>query len=288
MVVYQKSAYMDFNQLFPDNREIGETTLRQCQLVMLRILKILDYLCNKHQIRYFLTGGSMLGAIRHHGFIPWDDDLDVGMTRENFEKFVKYAVPELPDDIFFQTSETDIHFPNCIHVDAKLRDKYSSYDDMESKNKKWHKGLQVDIFVYDKAFFPNKLLIILQNKILRLLKNNTRRAKLLKWISKYSPFSHVYASNYFQSFSVFLKIGAPYRREKEASNLMKTRFEDMQVYITTEWDTCLKRQYGNYMQLPPLEKQKGHHSESLPDPFHPCDHKEILHWKERKSAPAIS
>ncbi len=79
---------MNFTQLFPDNREDGETPLRQCQLVMLRMLKIFDFLCAKHQIKYFLIGGSLLGAIRHKGFIPWDDDLDVAMTRDNYTKFL--------------------------------------------------------------------------------------------------------------------------------------------------------------------------------------------------------
>src|ERR687885_2300401 len=100
---------MDFDKLFPDNRETGETLIRQCQLVMLRMLKVVDYLCTKYNIQYFLTGGTMIGAVRHQGFIPWDDDLDIGMTRPEYEKFVRLAVPELPYDIFFQTPETDIY-----------------------------------------------------------------------------------------------------------------------------------------------------------------------------------
>src|ERR671920_2056782 len=97
---------IDFNTLFPDVREKGENRLKQCHLVMIRMLKILDYLCTKHDIQYFLTGGSLLGAIRFKGIIPWDDDMDIGMTRENYEKFVQLAVPELPKDIFFQNDET--------------------------------------------------------------------------------------------------------------------------------------------------------------------------------------
>lgn len=84
----------NFDQLFPDNRETGDTPLRQCQLVMLRMLKNFDYLCKKHGIKYFLTGGSLIGAVRHNGFIPRDDDLDVGMTRRNYELFVQKAVNE--------------------------------------------------------------------------------------------------------------------------------------------------------------------------------------------------
>ncbi len=118
---------INFSVLFPDEREKDESPLRQCQLVMLRMLKIFDYLCMKHDIKYFLTGGSLLGAVRHQGFIPWDDDLDVGMTRDNYEKFSKYAVPELPEDIFFQNQHTDIYYRKTSNVDARLRDKYSSY-----------------------------------------------------------------------------------------------------------------------------------------------------------------
>ena len=162
---------MDFDTLFPDEREKGETRLRQCQLVMLRLLKIMDYLCSRHGIQYFLTGGTLIGAVRHKGFIPWDDDLDIGMTRENYEKFVKYAVPELPNDIFFQIRETDKYYPAYHCVDAKLRDKYSSYirEESERNRYKWQNGIQLDIFVYDKAFLPNKFLIYALNRAIKLL-----------------------------------------------------------------------------------------------------------------------
>lgn len=268
---------MHFDQIFPDNRETGETRLKQCQLVMLRMLKILDYLCNKYDIQYFLTGGSLLGAVRHQGFIPWDDDLDVGMTRENYEKFVEYAVPQLPKDIFFQNRETDPHYPYIEMVEARLRDKYSSY---ATSNNKFHEGLQVDIFVYDCSFFSNRFLIIVENIILGLLSSDRRRAQVLKWIEKYSPFSHVYASSYLQNLGMLKRLGT-YKTREEISRLIRTPFEDMEVYIPTGWDKFLKRQYGNYMKLPPVEAQMGHHSKDLPDPFVPCNHKDILYWKEK-------
>jgi len=97
----------DFFEVFPDEREKGDSQLRKCQLVMLRMLKILDFLCVRHEVKYFLVEGSLRGAILYHGFLPWDDDLDIGMTRDNYEKFVEKVVPELPNDIFFQNDETD-------------------------------------------------------------------------------------------------------------------------------------------------------------------------------------
>jgi len=271
---------MNFVDLFPDEREEGNTLIRQCQLVMLKMLKILDYLCAKHQIQYFLVGGSLLGAIRHQGFIPWDDDLDVGMTRENYEKFVKYAVPELPNDIFFQNNDTDPEYKYAEMVEARLRDKYSSYT---RKNHKFHEGLQVDIFVYDRAFLPHNFFIILQNLLLGFLNSDRKRATVLSWIAKYSPLRLVYASSYLQKLGMW-KFGTNYIKGKEIDKLVRTPYEDMQVLIPAGWDHCLKRQYGNYMKMPPVEKQNGHHSiEDLPDPFTPCPHTEILYWKDRNN-----
>jgi lipopolysaccharide cholinephosphotransferase len=281
---------MDFNTLFPDEREKGETPLRQCQSVMLRMLKIFDYLCNKHRIQYFLVGGSLLGAIRHQGFIPWDDDLDVGMTRREYEKFVQYAVPELPQDIFFQTPETDSHFPSCVRVETRLRDKYSSYNSKD-KSRKWHHGLMLDIFIYDKAYLPHNIFIFGLNRSLQIFfwkvgpknKNNQYRSSVLNWISKYVPLPFVYASCFICS-SEMIKMGTNFIRAKEIAEVEKVKFEDMEVFIPKGWDACLRRQYGNYMQLPPAEQRVGLHSKGLPDPFTPCEHEEILNWKNKESA----
>lgn len=268
---------MEFDKMFPDNREMGDNVLRQSQLVMLRMLKIFDYLCERHGIKYFLTGGSLIGAVRHKGFIPWDDDLDVGMTRENYEKFIRLAVPELPNDIFFQNPQTDPYYPQNTNVEARLRDKYSSYSHIGKPNNKWHEGLQVDLFVYDRAFLPKNFFIVTQNKLLNLLKSDNKRAKILKWIAKYSPVTLAYSSNFLQDYG----ITGTYITEKEYAHLIKTKFEDMEAYIPEGWDSYLKRQYGDYMQLPPAEKRVSNHK-VIVDPFTPCGHREILVWQKEK------
>jgi len=288
---------MDFDHLFPDEREKGDTRTRQCQLVMLRMLKILDYLCSKHKIEYFVTGGTMLGAIRHQGFIPWDDDLDVGMTRDNYDKFVQNAVPELPNDIFFQTDETDSGYPSCHIMEAKLRDKYSSY----SGKKDWHNGLQIDISIYDRAYLPHNFFIYLMNRSLLFFfkkKGNRKRAKVLRWISRYSPIPLVYSCSFIFGFEM-VKLGTNYLKAKEIASVRRIKFEDMETFIPAGWNAYLGRRYGNYMQLPPIEKQRGHHSNNnymqlapsekenlsetnIPDPFKPCNHKEILQWESER------
>lgn len=274
---------MNFNQLFPDDREKGDTSLRQCQLVMLRMLKILDYLCNKHEIKYFLMAGSLLGAVRHKGFIPWDDDLDVGMTRENYEKFVNKAVSELPGDIFFQTAQTDTYYPQFDYVDAKLRDKYSHYSYPEKKSNHWHEGFQVDIFVFDRSFLPHTYFIVTQNFLLKLLGKSSRRVKVVKWIAQYVPLPLVYANNFLNNFGQ-LNFRSIYRKKEEVRKLSKAKFEDMEASTPTDWNACLTRDYGkNYMQLPPLEKRLSHHKVGY-NPFTPCEHEEVLNWKERKQS----
>jgi lipopolysaccharide cholinephosphotransferase len=285
-----KRTMTDFDTLFPDKREEGETPIRQCQLVMLRMFKIFDYLCLKHNIKYFLTGGSLLGAIRHQGFIPWDDDFDIGITRDNYEKFVRLAVPELPYDIFFQTPETDMYYAACEKSEAKIKDKYSTYrlSEAQKKYKKNHQGLQLDLFVYDRAYLPHNVFLYALNRLLEVMfwkvgpnnTNNEKRACVLKFIAKYSPIPLVWASSFIIRRKM-IKLGQSYKTNKEIADVLRVKFEDGEAYIPVGWESYLKRMYGDYMKLPPVEMRNGHF-QGIPDPFTPCEHSEILYWKDRK------
>ncbi len=79
-----------------------------------------------------------------------------------------------------------------------------------------------------------------------------------------------------------IRLGQCYKTEKELSQLIRTKFEDMEVLIPVGWEIYLKRMYGDYMKLPPVNQQMGHHSADIPAPFTPCEHSEILYWKDRK------
>jgi hypothetical protein len=78
-----------------------------------------------------------------------------------------------------------------------------------------------------------------------------------------------------------IKLGANYFKKKELSTLVKTKFEDIETYIPIGWHSYLKRRYGNYMIIPQVDKQKGHHGADVPDPFNPCNHANVLHWKSK-------
>ena len=135
---------IDYNDIFPDQRDQGESNIRTCQLVLLRMLRILDYLCRQENIAYWLTGGALLGAVRHGGFIPWDSDIDIGLTEENYKKLHR-IIPLLPDDIFFQTPRTDPYYSSKLL--SKLRDRYSNYSEYQNNHPStnWQNGLQVDL-----------------------------------------------------------------------------------------------------------------------------------------------
>lgn len=116
--------------------------LRRAQLVMLRLLKIFDDVCARHGLSYWLDAGTLLGAARHGGFIPWDDDVDVMMPVDDYRRFLEIGPRELPFDIFLQTKETDpLHEISW----AKLRDRFSYMDDPGGPYP-YSQGIPIDIF----------------------------------------------------------------------------------------------------------------------------------------------
>lgn len=107
-----------------DRRGEAQNVLRQCQLVQLYLLEILDEICKKHGLKYYLDFGTLLGALRHDGAIPWDDDLDVSMPIEDYGKFLAVAAGELPRGILLQTPESNGGFFTTI---SRIRDCKSFY-----------------------------------------------------------------------------------------------------------------------------------------------------------------
>ena len=145
----------------PDIRSYEKYRNRQAQLVMARMLRIFDLLAQKHGIDYWIFGGTLLGAARHHGFIPWDYDVDIEMPLEDYVKFFQVAADQLPPDIFFQNSISEPAFPRNLDGyhkheivgiyeatwNPRLRDRNSCYKYCIVHDCKWHDGLMIDMFV---------------------------------------------------------------------------------------------------------------------------------------------
>ena len=116
--------------------------LRPCQLKQLAILVEIDRICRKHHIDYWLESGTLLGAVRHGGFIPWDDDIDVGMMLPEVERFKQVAPKELPETMVLQTPET---MPEAKEPIIKVRDLNSFFVEPGDRfNADYPKGLFVD------------------------------------------------------------------------------------------------------------------------------------------------
>ncbi|MDE5990369.1 MAG: LicD family protein, partial [Clostridia bacterium] len=90
---------------------MDKDVLRKVQLLQLKIAKEIKRICDKNNIDYILDSGTLLGAVRHKGFIPWDDDMDIAMTREEYNRFIDVAKIELGEEYFFQTWDTDNNYP---------------------------------------------------------------------------------------------------------------------------------------------------------------------------------
>ena len=154
---YQDRIHHSINQMqrfrekYQDQRLNFDSPLDQCHCILLRMMKIIHDLCKQHNVRYWLHSGSLIGAIRHKGFIPWDGDIDIALLPEDMEKFQERVVPDLPGDLHFQSPSTSKHYKSNDMY--KIRDtfsvysEYTSYIDTDLKDNISH-AVQIDLFLF--------------------------------------------------------------------------------------------------------------------------------------------
>ena len=126
--------------------------LRRMQHRMTEMLGEIDKICRRHNLKYWLCSGTLLGCVRHGGYIPWDDDLDIEMLREDYEKLLKILPEELPEHLKLQTPDTD---PGYFFQFAKVRDTRSYLEETNDYDRIFQlKGIFIDIFPYEKMPLP--------------------------------------------------------------------------------------------------------------------------------------
>ncbi len=259
---------------------------RRMQLIELDMLVELDRVCRANEIDYVLFGGSMLGAVRHRGYIPWDDDADIVMLRQDYERFKQHIGELDPAICYFQDHDTD---PEYRWGYGKLRRTGTKYVRVGQEHLKCKTGIFIDIFPLDDI--PTSLLgQILQDrwcyclrKILwsEAAKYQTRGLwrlwfTLLSGIPVSIPFaafrrmerkSDNASSNRVRCLA-FPATGTLYRKNplKERYGMPKEWFKDRalysfegkQLYGSRDYDSVLRYIYGDYMQLPDEEGRKQH------------------------------
>lgn len=260
--------------------ELTNDVLRKLQLNGLELLVEFDRICRKYKIDYALSGGSLLGAIRHKGFIPWDDDIDVAMTREQYNRFFEAAEKELDkDNYFLQEYRTDKYYRWGW---PKLRLLGTDYVRTGQERLKYKRGVFMDILIRDNVpdgrlrRLIHKFECFAIRKILysELGKTNERNCLLRLWykilflIPRKCIFSCLnYVANHENKHRTELnrtltipciekgiKFGIPSSLHDE---YVDVEFEGMLFKTYKNYVTYLEMAYGDYMQLPPEEKRHG-------------------------------
>ena len=262
-------------------------TLRKVQLSMLDILKEVDRVCQKHGINYWLTSGTLLGAIRHNGFIPWDDDLDIAMLRKDYDRFCEVAQKEFGDRFFLQNWKTEKTYGLPF---SKVRKNGTEYVEAGSQDTYTNHGLYIDVFCFENYPEDKKR----QNLIWHHM-NVTYRLILVKcgykpwvkgdctiwkkWIA-YLPFRlislckslTVLKKEYMQAVEIANGENTPrvfnsdvpgsFKMPLDRKGFMQTElhpFEDCEFPIPVGYDVYLRTVYGDYMTPPPVGQRENRH-----------------------------
>lgn len=266
---------------------ISPETLEKLKLTLIEMMRDIDQICKENELEYFLIGGTLLGAVRHKGFIPWDDDLDIAMPRKDYEKLIQIFKKNENNKYFLQSIETD---KNYWLPFAKVRKRNTLFDDLPTRNVKSHRGIFIDIFPLDDAYDENNTKQNLKVKFAKLLKRIAdfkTTAKVTKEISglKKSIIKNVVAIMFkpisthrllkLQKYIItnladedslyFINVGSQYSFKKQTMPKSayypstELKFESLTLKAPSEYIYFLERIYGkNYMELPPEDKRKTH------------------------------
>ena len=275
---------------------MDDSSLRKLQLFELGILKDIDKVCKKNNIRYFLYAGTCLGAVRHKGFIPWDDDIDIAMHVADYVRFLEISQKELGEEYFLQTHDTDPDYPFMF---AKIRKNHTTMIPSWKKDYSGHHGIWVDInpliYVSSKLDFRLKRYMITYTNMLCL--NGPVYLSEKKWKKqqkKYIPYLLLLSTRLFSPkmrnmLAAKIRNRLLFAKEQQyMSGVWGTitsyapakayqgdpvilPFEDGLFPVPPDYDAALTGWYGDYMTPPPPEQQVSKHGDLFIDYEHSWD-----------------
>ncbi len=261
--------------------ELDDEKLKKIHDVELELLQEFDRICKKNNLNYTVTGGTLLGAVRHGGFIPWDDDADVVMMRKDYDRFQKICEKELDHSKFyFQSIETT---PGYRWGYGKLRRKNTVFLREGQEGMPYEQGIFMDIFPRDgvpdgkierriHTFLCFALRKIMWSEIGKDREKNRIR-RLIYTVLSYIPqktivklyrklirYSNKKETKLVRALTFPLPkrlSGAGYCR-KWYNNYLPIKFENITVQAEANYKDWLKAEFGDYMKMPPVEKRKSH------------------------------
>lgn len=254
-----------------------------------------DRVCKKLDLKYSLAFGTLLGAVRHEGFIPWDDDIDVIMERGAYEAFLKEAPKHFNPKFFLQTNATD---PEYFFPFAKIRNDEIIIKEQATAHLDINHGVWIDIFPYDnvpddKALQDEQFMMVQkytnllnfflfmyvtghERKVVQIFKKflifvnkNTYKFNFMlkswfnkreKWLVKYKDDKTKYATLQAFRFKDKQKYYDRFIDLESFKTFVDLKFEDGSYPSFSAYDTILTDVYGDYMKLPPIEEQKSVHT----------------------------
>lgn len=253
------------------------TQVEHLQKVILSIAKDIDILCRENNIKYYLLGGSALGAIRHKGFIPWDDDFDIVMNAENYDKFIEVCHSKLDcNKYYFQEGLKNWPLPY-----SKIKLKGTHVKEHEGFGDSNSDGIFIDVFKMDNVsnnkliaywqYFCGKLFLSYQLSI-RTYKTATLKKRLLllmsfplkiKFIRQFiyrqvTKFNDK-ETNYYGIFFGRTRLKNSFIEKSLFGNPTYMPFEDYKLPLAEHYHEFLTQMFGDYMKLPPIEQRQGSH-----------------------------
>lgn len=261
-----------------------ELSFREVQFQSLGILLDIDAVCRANSIKYFIIFGTLIGAIRHGGFIPWDDDIDIGMTRGNYEKFLKcykdegkfrivnqytdnhcpFMISRISDDRFKLVSDYGPDYEIGIFVDVYPYDGVgndeNSIETIVRLSQRYSKGLSKSLEKNPMLSIKNlhkgikKWLLLPMFPIAKLIGEKRYRVGLNKLAEMYP-----YDDSKFVGCVTWALIKRECFKKKWIEEIIDIEFEGQKVMAPRYYDDMLRTNFGDYMELPPEEDRIGHH-----------------------------
>lgn len=277
--------------------------MTEIQIIELDILRTIQDTLSKHNIKPFLIGGTLIGAIRHNGFIPWDDDIDIGLLRKDYEAARIILMKELPEGYLYCDWKTDVEFPYNF---GKVRKRNTAFVHGGDAHLKYHHGIYVDIFPIDTCaddiekarqeiehvkklrsmvdlYYMNPKKYGMNRPVWQRVAHKFGKAfiNVSKVQSKIDSFCKCHENLDSSLTCLYLGIYGKkdiYERAWFDDVITKT-FEEVDCYVPIGFNEYLTRVYGDYMQLPPVEKRVSHHDviyESTTQEYNPTMLENVL------------